>query len=41
MSREIAKAVKGSTSAVKTLADALDRARPVRASRVEGEYRKA
>jgi hypothetical protein len=29
MSKEIAKAVKGSTSAVKTLADALDRARAI------------
>ena len=41
MSREIAKAVKGSTSAVKTLADALDRARAIYLAglnRLQAEY---
>jgi hypothetical protein len=41
MSKEIAKAVKGSTSAVKTLADALDRARAIYLAglnRLQAEY---
>jgi hypothetical protein len=41
MSRELTKAVKGSTSAVKTLADALDRARAIYLAglnRLQAEY---